>query len=145
MKFDRFLNLIFGKLGIIILAVALLLIPVMTTACSLEDALCLTFCGCLSPSTCRELILDCSTPDASCGSSSGSADESGSSCTDISCYEGCGAYSCTVDCVSDSCSNDPKYQCYECNELFRTPKQDERGIDICPYCSSRLVGALDTE
>ncbi len=168
MKLDKFLEIICGKLGLVLLIFAVLLVPLLTTACSLEDVFCLVFCGCLSPGTCAEMCKDytvCSSrcEDAVCDALCGCTDRI-IDCTIVNPYNSCmncinsaiskacdcgGGYdscpSCTTGCMADSCGADPKYQCLECGALVVTPAKGYDGELTCPECMSRLLMPLYPE
>ena len=111
MRFDRFLALLFSKK-----AVALILITVIAVFClsacqlTLEDVFCLTFFGCVSFDTCREMIWscgDCSFCNADGGDDDGACDNG--SCIGNA-YNGCfgciwdgGLKDCRPSKACDSC------------------------------------------
>ena len=140
MRFDKFLALLFSKRS-----VALILVIVIgafcLSACSLtlEDVLCLTFCGCVSFDTCREMIWscgDCSFCNADGGDDDGACDN-GSCVGDA--YNGCfgcvwegGPKDCRPSKVCDSCASDEDDSEYE-------PKScDECTLDCLDGCIGML-------
>ena len=67
MKLDRFLALLFSKRMIALLLLLVLAVSCLT-ACeqTIEDILCLYFCGCVSFDTCREMIWACDCDSTAC-------------------------------------------------------------------------------
>ncbi len=144
MKFDRFLAALFSRKAIVII-----LLVVMTatflTACELtfEDVLCLTFCGCVSLDTCREMIMSATCGDCSFGFEGCmiECDSCGGQVGDA--YNGC--FGCIWEAGLKNCN--PSALCSKCeadeNEDYVSSAPatcDECMIDCLDGCVRNLEG-----
>lgn len=134
MKLDRFLALLFSKRGIALILLAAFAFTCLA-ACELtcEDVFCLTFFGCLSFDTCRELLWAC---DCDCEPASGGG-EPGDSC-DKSCIGDC--YNAGFGCVWDNCLEDcrPSTLCSSCEG-----DGEEENSASCPSCDEYFIICTD--
>ncbi len=156
MKLDRFLALLFGRVGVITLAVLLILTLCLSTACSSGDseALCtegdllsLFLCGCLTPeTTCN--ICSCMA-DTACDAACSIPEACSDACDawydcDKGCISDCGdAYvdclvgssGSLVDCFSACDSADYSHECRDCGKKFNKSNTNSR----CPDCNSSNI------
>ncbi len=153
MKFDKLLGILFGKLGIFILIFAVLLIPLLSTACSLEDVLCFVFCGCVTPTTCFELcsgaseatcngITECS--DCLCDTLVRNPYNACMDCVNSGLSSACDSFvSCTSgDCTSCAAAKKQEYLCGEC-VTYQFDPIEINGTYFCTECGSSNVYPID--
>ena len=132
MKFDRFLALLFSKRSI-----ALILLILAAVSClgacqlTLEDVLCLAFCGCLTPETCSKLLWACDCE----ANSGGESEEAG---CDTSCVGDC--YNSGFDCVWENFLKDcrPSEICSSCEG-----SGEEEDPSDCPSCDEYFLICTD--
>lgn len=111
MKLDRFLAILFSK-RVIALLLLITLAVFCLTACeqTIEDILCLYFCGCVSFDTCRDIMWACDCNSTACR-------DDGTTCRQGNCvgegYNGCfgcvwegGLKDCRPSTVCNSCGGD---------------------------------------
>ncbi len=160
MKLDRFLELLFGKVGIIAVALLLLTALLFSTACASEDfegictegdCLSLLLCGCLTPeTTCN--ILSCMGEQA-CDTVCSIPEACGDACDawydcDKGCISDCGdgyvnCLLCTtgslVDCAGSCDTTEHDYECMDCGTGFDA---DDTRNGKCPKCNSGRIRVL---
>ena len=134
MKFDKFLAVLFSKKAVAVLLLVVLSVFCMT-ACQLtcEDIFCLTFFGCLSLSTCREMIMDC---NCDCSPASGDAGDPSPGCNG-SCvgdaYNGC------FGGVWDACIKDCRPSTV-CNSCEGSEEDEDYAPESCDDC---MIDCID--
>ncbi len=142
MKFDKFLAALFSRKAIIVILLVVLA-AFCLTACQLtcEDVFCLTFFGCVSFDTCRDMIWSCG-DCSSCGGGGSSGDGGGcaGNCIGDAYNE---AFGCFWDCTLKDCR--PSDACSKC-EGDDTDESAPRTCDECTIdCLDSCVQRIETE
>ena len=134
MKFDKFLAMLFSKKAVAVLLLVVLSVFCLT-ACRLtcEDIFCLTFFGCLSFDTCREMIwaCDCDCDDDIGGGGSSDSNESSNCVADS--YNGC------FGCIWDGGLKDCRPSTV-CNSCDGSEEDEEYAPDSCDDC---MIDCID--